>query len=713
MNDATAEAPGAAEVTGPETGGPRVVALGGGHGLAASLSALRRVSSDLTAIVTVADDGGSSGRLRRQYGVLPPGDLRMALAALCGDDDWGMTWSRVVQHRFGGDAELSGHAVGNLLIVALWELLGDTVEGLDWVGRLLGTRGRVLPMASVPLDIVADVEGADPARPDEISRVRGQDACASTPGRVRSISLLPDDPPAVPAAVSAIREADWVVFGPGSWFTSVLPHLLVPELAAALRGTQAHRLVALNLAPQPGETGGFSPHKHLEVLAGHSPGLAFDVVLADSSARGPGGDGVADLEKAAGLLGARLVLADMAVADGTPKHDPLLLARAYADIFGRLRADGGPQVRPPSEPGLRPGERRCYGGYPGGARSAAGGYGGSSPQVGTGRGLTMAMTGVVKDELSRVTVVKPCCRKAEVSAMLRFAGGLHLAAGRIVIEAELDTGAAARRLRAGITEVFGHTSEMLVLAPSGLRKGNRYVVRVLKGGDNLARQTGLLDGYGRPVRGLPRQIVSGTTCDCEAAWRGAFLAHGSLTEPGRSMALEVTCPGSEAALALVGAARRLKIGAKAREVRGVDRVVIRDGDAISAMLTRLGAHDSVLAWEERRMRREVRATANRLANFDDANLRRSARAAVAAGARVERALEILGDEAPEHLTMAGKLRIANRQASLEELGQLADPPLTKDAIAGRIRRLLAMADRRAGELGLPSTEASLTADMMQ
>ena len=324
----------------------------------------------------------------------------------------------------------------------------------------------------------------------------------------------------------------------------------------------------------------------------------------------------------------------------------------------------------------------------------------------------MAMTGVVKDELSRVSVVKPCCRKAEVSAILRFAGGLHLAAGHIVIEAELDTGAAARRLRAGIGEVFGHTSELLVLAPSGLRKGNRYVVRVLRGGDNLARQTGLLDNYGRPVRGLPRQIVSGTTCDCEAAWRGAFLAHGSLTEPGRAMALEVTCPGSEAALALVGAARRLKIHAKAREVRGVDRVVVRDGDAISAMLTRLGAHDSVMAWEERRMRREVRATANRLANFDDANLRRSARAAVAAGARVERALEILGDEAPEHLTMAGQLRIANRQASLEELGQLADPPLTKDAIAGRIRRLLAMADRRAIELGLPSTEASLTPEMM-
>jgi DNA-binding protein WhiA len=326
----------------------------------------------------------------------------------------------------------------------------------------------------------------------------------------------------------------------------------------------------------------------------------------------------------------------------------------------------------------------------------------------------MAMTSVVKDELSRVPVIKPCCRKAEVSTLLRFAGGLHLSEGRVVIEAELDTGAAARRLRANITEVFGHPAEFLVLSPSGLRKGNRYLVRVSKGqaGESLARQAGLIDGYGRPVRGLPRQVVAGSACDCEAAWRGAFLAHGSLTEPGRSMALEITCPGSEAALALVGAARRLKVHAKARDVRGVDRVVIRDGEAISAMLTRLGAHQAVLAWEERRMRREVRATANRLANFDDANLRRSARAAVAAGARVERALEILGSDAPQHLTMAGQLRMAHRQASLEELGQLADPPLTKDAIAGRIRRLLAMADRRAVEQGIPNTEASLTVDML-
>ncbi len=311
--------------------GERTVALGGGHGLAASLGALRRVTHELTAIVTVADDGGSSGRLRRDYGVLPPGDLRMALAALCRDDEWGHTWSQVVQHRFGGDRELAGHAVGNLLIVALWDLLGDTVAGLDWVARLLGTGGRVLPMAAVPLDIVAEVVGADPARPAEVTIVRGQVECATTPGQVRSITLLPPDPPAVPEAVRAVLDADWVVFGPGSWFTSVLPHLLVPELAAALHATGARRLVVLNLAPQPGETAGFSPHKHLEVLAGHAPALTVDVVLADTKAAGTGN--LADLEKAASMLGARLVTADVAANDGTPRHDPKLLAGAYAKIF--------------------------------------------------------------------------------------------------------------------------------------------------------------------------------------------------------------------------------------------------------------------------------------------------------------------------------------------------------------------------------------------
>jgi cell division protein WhiA len=324
----------------------------------------------------------------------------------------------------------------------------------------------------------------------------------------------------------------------------------------------------------------------------------------------------------------------------------------------------------------------------------------------------MAMTAQVKAELATIRVTKPCDRKSEVAATLRFASGLHIVGGRIVIEAELDTGAAARRLRTDISEVFGHPSELVIINGSGIRRGTHYVVRVIKDGEALARQTGLIDSNGRPVRGLPPHVVSGGLCDCVAAWRGAFLAHGSLTEPGRSMALEVTCPGPEAALALVGAARRLGISAKAREVRNIDRVVIRDGDAIAALLTKLGAHESLLAWEERRMRREVRASANRLANFDDANLRRSARAAVAAGARVERALEILGDDVPDHLRAAGVLRIDHKQASLEELGQMHEPPLTKDAVAGRIRRLLATADKRAAELGIPNTEASLSADML-
>jgi DNA-binding protein WhiA len=324
----------------------------------------------------------------------------------------------------------------------------------------------------------------------------------------------------------------------------------------------------------------------------------------------------------------------------------------------------------------------------------------------------MAMTAAVKDELSRIEVSKPCCRRSEMTAVLRFAGGLHIVAGRVVVEAELDTGAVARRLRRELSELYGYPSEIHLLASGGLRKASHYIVRVVRDGEPLARQTGLLDVRGRPVRGLPPHVVAGGVCCAVAAWRGAFMAHGSLTEPGRSSALEITCPGPESALALVGAARRLGITAKAREVRSVERVVVKDGDAIAAMLTRIGAHASVLTWEERRVRREVRATANRLANFDDANLRRSARAAVAAAARVTRALEILGDDAPIHLTSAGRLRLANRQASLEELGALADPPLTKDAIAGRIRRLLALADKRAKELGIPDTDASVTQEML-
>lgn len=305
-----------------------VVALGGGHGLAASLSALRRITDRLTAVVTVADNGGSSGRLRSEFGVLPPGDLRMALAALCGDDEWGQTWARVLQHRFAGDGPLRGHAVGNLLIVALWELAGQ-VHALDLVAELLGAHGRVLPMSMAPLDITATVRGADPAEPDATSTVRGQVQVASTTGHVTAVRLDPPDPPACPETIAAVESADWVVLGPGSWFTSVIPHLLVPDLRDALLGTRARRLVTLNLAPQAGETDGLSPQAHLEVLARHAPGLRVDVVLADCRS-------VVDeaaTRAAAESLEAELVVTEVAMADGSARHDPSKLSRAYAQTM--------------------------------------------------------------------------------------------------------------------------------------------------------------------------------------------------------------------------------------------------------------------------------------------------------------------------------------------------------------------------------------------
>ena len=307
----------------------RVVALGGGHGLSASLAALRHVVTDLTAVVTVADNGGSSGRLRREFGVLPPGDLRQALAALCGDDDWGRTWARVLQHRFASKGEMDEHAVGNLLIVALWELLGEHVNGLDWVGRLLGAQGRVLPMSVAPIDITATVQGLDEADPHLLTTVRGQVEVASTSGQVVSVALEPQEPPACPEAVAAVTAADWIVLGPGSWFTSVIPHLLVPELRDALISSAARKVVTLNLEPQAGETEGFSPETHLEVLAGHAPDLKLDVVLADRNS-------VVDVEllrATAASFGAELVIADVAAADGSPRHDAHKLANAYAGLI--------------------------------------------------------------------------------------------------------------------------------------------------------------------------------------------------------------------------------------------------------------------------------------------------------------------------------------------------------------------------------------------
>lgn len=310
--------------------GPAVVALGGGHGLSATLRALRHLTRNLTAVVTVADDGGSSGRLRAELDCLPPGDLRMALAALCEDDEWGTTWRDVLQHRFHTDGDLNYHSVGNLLIVALWDLYGDAVAGLDLVGSLLKARGRVLPMSSVPLAIEADVRMGD-----RLEVVRGQSKVAVTRGDVEQVRLIPPDPPAREEAVAAIKEADWVVLGPGSWYTSVIPHLLVPGLFEALHNTGGKVAVTLNLSASDGETVGMTAADHVRTLHDHAPKLKVDVMIADPSAI----EDLAELDEAAAEMGARVVLRQVSLGDGTPRHDPLRLAAAYRDVFSDVIAD--------------------------------------------------------------------------------------------------------------------------------------------------------------------------------------------------------------------------------------------------------------------------------------------------------------------------------------------------------------------------------------
>lgn len=307
---------------------PSVVAFGGGHGLSATLSALRRLTDRITAIVTVADDGGSSGRLRREFNCLPPGDLRMALEALCGDDSEGRMWADVLQSRFPGDGPLGGHAIGNLLIAGLWQQLDDAVAGLDVVGRLLRCRGRVLPMSTLPLLIEADVIGVDPSEPDEMSTLRGEATIATTRGQVWDVRLLPHNPPAHPAAVQAIAEADYLILGPGSWFTSVVPHLLVPELADAIVNAAARRILILNLVGAD-ETEGFRPSKHIEVLAEHESRLRLDTVICDASYSSHDRHLIGYAES----LGAELVMANVAMRDGSARHDPLLLAATLGAVL--------------------------------------------------------------------------------------------------------------------------------------------------------------------------------------------------------------------------------------------------------------------------------------------------------------------------------------------------------------------------------------------
>lgn len=322
----------------------------------------------------------------------------------------------------------------------------------------------------------------------------------------------------------------------------------------------------------------------------------------------------------------------------------------------------------------------------------------------------MGLTEKVNQELLRVKVTRPSSRAAELATVLRFCSELKvLGTSELAVDIELGDSLLANRITTAIDELY----ELPLKTRSATGTDNRYHIHVREGARQLVRRTGLVTRAGAPVRGLPPHVVAGSIADVEAALRGAFLAVGTLSEPGRSSSLEFICPCEEAALAVVGLCRRLGIAAKTRETRGAERVVIREDEAIGALLTRMGAQQARLEWEDKRTRREVRTPANRLANFDDANLRRSARAAVAAAARVERAMEILGEDVPDHLAEAGELRVHHRQASLEELGRLADPPMTKDAVAGRIRRLLSMADRRAEELGVPDTTSAVTDEVLE
>lgn len=330
----------------------------------------------------------------------------------------------------------------------------------------------------------------------------------------------------------------------------------------------------------------------------------------------------------------------------------------------------------------------------------------------------MGLTADIKAEIAGTTVTASNARRSEVGAMIRFAGKLRLGdnnPGRspesLVVSLDVDSSDVAERARQHIVDLYD--IHAVVSDRTQSSKKPVFEVEWSRRGEGLdvARRLGLLDRAGRPVRGLPPRIVHGTAVDCEAAWRGAFLVRGSVTEPGRSSALEVIAPQTAAAIGLIGCARRLGIAAKNREVRGAERVQVREGDAIGALLSRMGAHRTRIEWDEQRKRREAHTSTNRLANFDDANLRRSARAAAAAAARVQRATELLGDDIPEHLAAAGRLRTEHRHSSLEELGELADPPISKDAIAGRIRRLLSLADRRAAELGVPDTFSAVTSDL--
>jgi uncharacterized cofD-like protein len=288
-------------------GGPRVVAVGGGHGLAASLRAGRLYAGDLTGIVSVADDGGSSGRLRRQMGIVPPGDLRKCLVALARDQ---ALLARVFEQRFDPETdELTGHALGNLIIAGLMASAGDVQEGLDEAARLLGAQGRVIPAATEPVVLKASSDGGD---------IEGQTAVGDT-AHIQRVSVIPADAVAPEAALAALAAADQIVVGPGSLFTSVLAAVAVPGIAEGIRGATARIVYVANLRPQPAETEGFDVAGHVAALVAH--GIDVDTVVADSTAI------------ALGLLEVPVVDMRLAKANGLA-HDPVRLASALAGLVG-------------------------------------------------------------------------------------------------------------------------------------------------------------------------------------------------------------------------------------------------------------------------------------------------------------------------------------------------------------------------------------------
>ena len=458
----------------------RIVALGGGHGLYATLSAARRLTPYVTAVVTVADDGGSSGRLRSELDVVPPGDLRMALAALASDSPHGQLWATIIQHRFGGNGALAGHPIGNLLLAGLNEVLADPVAALDELGRMLGLKGRVLPMCPIALQIEADVAGLD-SDPRMSRVIRGQVAVATTVGKVRRVRLSPGNPPATRQAVDAIMAADLVVLGPGSWFTSVIPHVLVPKLVAALQATHGPAGVG---AESGGRTGG---DRRLLGRASH-PRVG--------AAR-------------AGIHRAR----------HRRRRGPRTGRTRTRSTQAYRRASSMPKLSLLTCPDLvhlymtRRGWRRRWSGCGcAAARPRAHFRSRRRPRLPLGQSTRgddfVAMTAEVKDELSRLVINSVSARRAEVASLLRFAGGLHIVAGRVVVEAEVDLGVIARRLRKDIHDLYGYNAVVHVLSASGIRKSTRYVVRVAQDGEALARQTGLL-GSARSTGARPARSGGG------------------------------------------------------------------------------------------------------------------------------------------------------------------------------------------------------------